>query len=137
MGQMIRKNGPYVESDARALFAQIVAAIEYLHGMDVAHRDLKPENVLLNHQNQVKVADFGLANFCRDTLNNSRVLLYTRCGTRMYMPPEVLNTEDGYNAMFFDVWSMGEFSRKLSSRVTYARASNTSKSAVYEHPEIT
>jgi len=108
LGRIVRKNGPYAESDARPLFSQIVAAIEYLHGLDVAHRDLKPENVLLNHQDRVKVADFGLANFCRDTTNNSRVLLYTRCGTRTYMPPEVLNIAGGYNAMFFDIWSMGE-----------------------------
>lgn len=110
MNKMIAKNGPYDEGTARVLFAQIVAAVEYLHGLDVAHRDLKPENVLLNHQNQVKVADFGLANFCRNTGGNGgRVLLYTRCGTKKYMPPEVhRSNNDGYNAMFFDIWSMGE-----------------------------
>lgn len=113
MGQVIQKNGPYTESDARLLFSQIVSAIEYLHSLDIAHRDLKPENVLLNHQNQVKVADFGLANFCRDAINNSRILLYTRCGTRIYMPPEVLSSTNGYNAMFFDIWSMGETRTKL------------------------
>lgn len=108
MSKMVDKNGPYTESDARILFSQIVAGIEYLHSLDVAHRDLKPENVLLNHQNQVKVADFGLADFCRDAYTNNRILLYTRCGTKMYMPPEVLSTKAGYNGMFFDVWSMGE-----------------------------
>ncbi|XP_050531508.1 testis-specific serine/threonine-protein kinase 1-like [Daktulosphaira vitifoliae] len=108
MAQMIRKNGPYTEPDAKVLFAQIVSAIEYLHGIDVAHRDLKPENVLLNHQNKVKVADFGLADYCRDSRDGRRVLSHTRCGTKMYMPPEVLkNPKDGYNAIFFDIWSMG------------------------------
>lgn len=106
---MVRNNGPYVEPDARLLFSQIVEAVEYLHGRDIAHRDLKPENVLLNHLNQVKVADFGLANFCRNTSSERRQLLFTRCGTRHYMPPEVLDPteDDGYNPMFFDVWSMG------------------------------
>lgn len=110
MRRLIEKNGPYAEPTARVLFAQVVAAVEYLHGLDVAHRDLKPENVLLDHRDRVKVTDFGLANFCRDAnTGNGRTLLYTRCGTRDYMPPEVLrNVEEGYNAMFFDIWSMGK-----------------------------
>lgn len=108
MAKVIEKCGPYVERDARLLFSQIVAAIEYLHSMDIAHRDIKPENVLLTHRNEVKVADFGLSNFCRDSTSNERLLLLTRCGTRMFMPPEVLSSNHGYNAIFFDIWSMGE-----------------------------
>lgn len=109
MKQMVRKYGPYVEPDARLLFAQIVAAIEYLHGQDIAHRDLKPENVLLNHRNQVKVSDFGLADYFRDPISNRRILSYSRCGTKTFMPPEVLkSTSRGYNAMFFDIWSLGD-----------------------------
>lgn len=108
MFKMVTKNGPYVEPDARCLFSQIVSAIEYLHSLDIAHRDLKPENVLLNHYNEVKVADFGLASFCRDANSNNRILTKTYCGTTMYMPPEVLRNSDGYNAMFFDIWSLGE-----------------------------
>ncbi|CAI6359864.1 unnamed protein product [Macrosiphum euphorbiae] len=105
MGKTVKKYGPYVERDAQFLFSQIVAAIEYLHDLDIAHRDIKPENVLLNHRNEVKVADFGLSVFCRDSTSNTRQL--SRCGTRMFMPPEVLTPNNGYNAKFFDIWSMG------------------------------
>lgn len=106
--KMVTKNGPYIEPDARWIFSQIVSAIEYLHSLDIAHRDLKPENVLLNHFNEVKVADFGFAIFCRDANSNNRILTKTYCGTMEYMPPEVLKNSDGYNAMFFDIWSLGE-----------------------------
>ncbi|VVC30680.1 Protein kinase domain,Protein kinase-like domain,Serine/threonine-protein kinase, active [Cinara cedri] len=107
MERMVRMAGPYVEWDARILFSQIVSAVEYLHGMDVAHRDLKPENVLLDHHNRVKIADFGFAKFCRDPCTKNRKLSYRICGTPTYMPPEALSSKDGYNAMLFDIWSMG------------------------------
>ncbi|KAL5237999.1 hypothetical protein ACI65C_005409 [Semiaphis heraclei] len=103
MGKTVEKYGPYVERDAQFLFSQIVAAIEYLHGLEIAHRDIKPENVLLNHRNEVKVADFGLSVFCRESNSNKRKLSLTRCGTRMFMPPEVLIPNNGYNAKFFDI----------------------------------
>ena len=44
-----------------AVFAAISHALEVAHDNQVLHLDIKPENVLINHQGQVKVTDFGLA----------------------------------------------------------------------------
>lgn len=40
---------------------QIIEGVYYLHSHGYAHRDLKPSNVLVNTEEVVKIADFGLA----------------------------------------------------------------------------
>jgi 5'-AMP-activated protein kinase catalytic alpha subunit len=45
---------------------------------------MKPENLLLDAQNSIKIADFGLSN----TYNEGE-LLKTACGSPCYAAPEV------------------------------------------------
>ena len=49
------------EENARFYLAEIVLAIETLHGMGIIYRDLKPENVLLDQDGHIKLIDFGFA----------------------------------------------------------------------------
>jgi 5'-AMP-activated protein kinase catalytic alpha subunit len=48
------------------MYAQILSGIEYIHKLGVVHRDLKPENLLLDHNNNIKLVDFGLSNLYKD-----------------------------------------------------------------------
>mmetsp|Transcript_3976 Transcript_3976/g.11830 ORF Transcript_3976/g.11830 Transcript_3976/m.11830 type:complete len:80 (+) Transcript_3976:407-646(+) len=43
----------------------LVPQVQYMHDQGVIHRDLKLENVLLNHADDCKVCDFGLAHLFR------------------------------------------------------------------------
>ena len=45
----------------RKLMLQITEGLAYLHNKKIVHRDLKSANILLDKDDNVKLADFGLA----------------------------------------------------------------------------
>ena len=92
----------FSEPVARRYFHQLVVGLRYCHGQGVAHRDLKPTNLLLDHNNVLKISDFGLANLQPDDGSGLR----TQCGTPHYVAPEVISGE-AYNGFKADVWSCG------------------------------
>lgn len=65
------------------------------------HRDLKPENLLLDADNNIKIADFGLSNVAHDG-----DFLRTSCGSPNYAAPEVISG-NLYAGPEVDVWSCG------------------------------
>ncbi|KAJ1306641.1 hypothetical protein OPQ81_007636 [Rhizoctonia solani] len=94
-------NGRMSEAAARRFFQQMMYAVDYSHRLKVVHRDLKPENVLLDAQNNVKIADFGLSNVMTDG-----DFLKTSCGSPNYAAPEVIGGKL-YAGPEIDVWSCG------------------------------
>ena len=97
----IVSRGKLDEQEARALFQQILSGIEYCHIHGVVHRDLKPENLLLDAENKIKLADFGLSNRLKDGQ-----FLKTSCGSPNYAAPEVISGSL-YAGPEVDVWSCG------------------------------
>ncbi len=43
-------------------------ALEFAHNKKVWHRDIKPENILVDENDNVVLADFGIAHFCDELL---------------------------------------------------------------------
>lgn len=97
----IVKHGKSSEQEARLFFQQITSGVDYCHRHKVVHRDLKPENLLLDSNNQVKIADFGLSNLMKDG-----EFLRTSCGSPNYAAPEVVSGKL-YAGPEVDVWSCG------------------------------
>ena len=93
--------GKLAESTSVRYFHQILNAVEYIHFNKVVHRDLKPENLLLDENNNIKLADFGLSN-CYD---DGRTL-DTPCGSPCYAAPEMVAGKS-YSGLSVDIWSCG------------------------------
>ncbi|CAF3794249.1 unnamed protein product [Adineta steineri] len=89
------------ESQARAIFRQIVSAVHFLHKNQIVHRDLKLENILIDHNGDIKLADFGLSNSW-----SPRRLLHTFCGSPLYASPEIVSGIPYYGPEV-DCWSLG------------------------------
>jgi len=97
----IVSRGRLPPDEARHFFHQIISGIEYCHFHKIVHRDLKPENLLLDADNNIKIADFGLSNVAHDG-----DFLRTSCGSPNYAAPEVISG-NLYAGAEVDVWSCG------------------------------
>ncbi|XP_033513853.1 rust resistance kinase Lr10-like [Nicotiana tomentosiformis] len=86
----------------------IAKGLEYLHqGCDqqILHFDIKPQNILLDHNLNPKISDFGLAKLC--SKEKSVVTMTEARGTMGYIAPEVLSSNFGKASHKSDVYSFG------------------------------
>lgn len=97
----LNRNGPVDENYAAKMFAQILAAMKYVHDdCKIVHRDLKLENMLFDANRNIKLIDFGFSKLIQE---NS--LLSTQCGSLLYCAPEVIKgIKYSYSV---DIWSIG------------------------------
>jgi len=98
----LSRAGRFPERVTRFYTAELVLALEHLHGQDIVYRDMKPENVLLDEDGHVKLADFGLA---KENVSESTVGCNSLCGTPEYLAPEVLGRLG--HGQSVDWWGLG------------------------------
>jgi len=50
------------QRDARLYFIDMLKALHYCHNIiKVIHRDIKPDNIMINHNNEAVLIDFGVS----------------------------------------------------------------------------
>ena len=105
-----------------ALLRQLADGISYAHRQGIIHRDLKPANILVDHNGQPKILDFGVARF--EQAGNQITCSFDGCkglvGTLSYMSPEQSQGfPDGIDART-DLYSLGVVAYELlTGRLPY------------------
>lgn len=70
---------------ALSVVASVAEALDYAHRQGVVHRDIKPANIILLENDQIKVADFGIARIMASSTKTQTGVIF---GTPNYMSPE-------------------------------------------------
>ncbi|OUC40175.1 kinase domain protein [Trichinella nativa] len=124
---LLLKKTYLTEHQTARYISQLISAVEYLHGKGIVHRDIKPENVLLDANDVVKLADFGLAISLADLKSFGK---YPSCGTVNYLAPEVFHHQ-GYDEKI-DLWAIGiVMFRMIVGRLPFThRSSNEVKKRI-------
>jgi YVTN family beta-propeller protein len=100
---LLEREGPLKPARAVAICGQIAAALDAAHARGLVHRDVKPSNVLLDENEHVYLADFGLSRRLADPGGHGEGGFSV--GTPAYAAPEQI--EGGEVDGRADVYSLG------------------------------
>ena len=115
------------DSECSKIIKNIMQGVEYLTNNGIIHRDLKPENIMFRKENDINslvLCDFGLA---KENPGNS--FLETKCGTLIFMAPEVILNRP-YDSLV-DIWSLGIIMYILESGGSHPFYNSSINSKIY------
>ena len=114
-----------------SVFEQICLAVGFAHDHGVLHRDLKLANIMIGHQGEVYVMDWGVAGVREHMREQAAsideiVIHHQRPGTRVgtvigtqsYLSPEQARKDNGAVGKPSDVWCLGLILAELFARET-------------------
>ena len=79
-------------SKVREYLIDMVKALNYCHNViGLIHRDIKPDNIMINHNDEAVLIDFGVSALVAET---DQDLLESRMGTYMFFAPEMFEIKN-------------------------------------------
>ena len=109
-GQSLRERmrAPLSAREFLPIATQCAAGLAAAHHGGIQHRDIKPENILLTHDGQVKILDFGVARRLPGDSEGTTIDSLTQdglMGTVIYMAPEIIEQKPSDDRA--DIFSLG------------------------------
>jgi len=113
LGALMRRDAKLPLARVLKLFRQVCVGLDAAHAEGVVHRDLKPQNVLVDKDDRVRVADFGLA---RSIGDSGMTASGAQLGSPAYMSPEQVRGDVVDERS--DIYSLGIMLYQLVGRQT-------------------
>ena len=90
----------YIGKDMQPYFIDMLKALYYCHNVaKVIHRDIKPDNIMLNHNDEAVLIDFGVS-------SQDSEMIESNMGTYMLFSPEMFG-KDKVLGEKSDIWALG------------------------------
>lgn len=99
---------PILPGEVVPLISAIARGLAHAHENGIIHRDIKPANILLNHNNEPKIGDFGLARPRERQILEGETIF----GTPGYTAPEVIHNPQSIDHRA-DIFSLGVLLHEL------------------------
>ena len=100
--QYIQQHHPVTVEKTLDIMKQLTAAVAHAHQNHIIHRDIKPQNILLDHDGNVLITDFGIAMALSATsITQTNAVL----GSVHYLSPE--QARGGMATKKSDIYSLG------------------------------
>lgn len=95
------------EKHCRYYFIDMLRALHYCHKIiKVIHRDIKPDNIMINHNNEAVLIDFGVSALFDGQENDE---IGTTMGSFNFFAPEMIKRKKGtgFRGEQTDIWALG------------------------------
>src|SRR5262249_24096424 len=117
LDRVIAEHGPLAVDKAIDYIRQAALGLQHAHERGMGHRDIKPQTQILSRDGQIKILDFGLARFVREsgmsespdashpansTVDQAPAVTLTQTGTVMGTP-DFMAPDQASNASAADI----------------------------------
>ena len=101
LATLLRRIGRIPQDKMLVMARQLCEGLAAAHGKSICHRDLKPANIMLDHEGNVKIMDFGIA--ASRGIDDGEIVAG---GTPAYMAPEQLASAGAFSEKS-DIYALG------------------------------
>ena len=106
LSYLLRDGQHFEPRESAVLVLKVARALGKAHAHGIVHRDVKPGNIMIDHDGEPVIMDFGLA--ARLDMEDVRVTQHgTLLGTPAYMSPEQVTGDPEAISRSSDIFSLG------------------------------